>query len=101
MPGTETHGPETFRVAEGESSSRDADVPASRRGWVNQHQPDPARPAAPRAAPPGTNRPGPGRISEDLPSAARHRMEDPYRRVNAMAMPGFRPIPGRYRGFHL
>ena len=83
MPDTGTHILEIFRVAEGESSPRDADVLASWRRCVNQHQLDPTRHAAPRIVTQqelSQHR----QESEDLLRVARHGMEDLYRRVNAM-----------------
>lgn len=83
MSDTGTHILEIFRVAEGESSPRDADVLDSWRRCVNQHRLDPALPAAPRIV---TQRElsQHRQDSEDLLSVARHGMEDLYRRVNAM-----------------
>ena len=83
MPDTGTHVLEIFRAAEGETLPRDADVLASWRRCVNQHQLDPTRHAAPRIVTQqelSQHR----QESEDLLRVARHGMEDLYRRVNAM-----------------
>ncbi|UFS68058.1 sigma-54-dependent Fis family transcriptional regulator (plasmid) [Paracoccus denitrificans] len=84
MPDTGTHVLEVIRVAEGETSPRrDADVLASWRRCVNEHQLDPSRHAGPRIVTQKELRQH-RQESEELLGVARHGMEDLYRRVNAM-----------------
>ncbi|RQP07059.1 MAG: sigma-54-dependent Fis family transcriptional regulator [Paracoccus sp. BP8] len=84
MPDTGTHVLEVIRVAEGETSPRrDADVLASWRRCVNEHQLDPGRHAGPRIVTQQELRQH-RQESEELLGMARHGMEDLYRRVNTM-----------------
>ncbi|HRO10811.1 sigma-54-dependent Fis family transcriptional regulator [Amaricoccus sp.] len=80
---TEAHVLEIVRAAEGEASRRDADVLASWRRCMNEHQLDPSRRLSPRLVTEGELRQH-RQESEDLLGMARHGMEDLYRRVNAM-----------------
>ncbi len=84
MPDTGTHVLEVIRVAEGAPSPRrDADVLASWRRCVNEHQLDPSRQIGPRIVTEQELRLH-RQESEELLCMARHGMEDLYRRVNAM-----------------
>lgn len=86
MGGTSNVGAHVLEVigaAEGRNSRRDADVLASWRRCVNEHQLDPGRYAGPRIVTEqelNNHR----QDSEELLGMARHGMEDLYRRVNAM-----------------
>ncbi|RWR09250.1 sigma-54-dependent Fis family transcriptional regulator [Sinirhodobacter populi] len=82
-PNAGAHVLEVIGVAEGQNSRRDADVLASWRRCVIEHQLDPGRHTGPRivtAQELNNHR----QDSEELLGMARHGMEDLYRRVNAM-----------------
>ena len=86
MGGTSNAGAHVLEVigaAEGQNSRRDADVLASWRRCVNEHQLDPSRYAGPRIVTEqelNSHR----QDSEELLGMAQHGMEDLYRRVNAL-----------------
>ncbi len=83
MTDTGTHMQEILRVAEGQTSPRDADVLASWRRCLNEHQLDPGRHAGARIVTQAELRQH-RQESEELLGMARHGMEDLYRRVNAL-----------------
>lgn len=83
MTDTGTHMQEILRVAEGQTSPRDADVLASWRRCLNEHRLDPGRPAGARIVTQAELRQH-RQESEELLGMARHGMEDLYRRVNAL-----------------